>query len=771
MKSYLDLIPKSAKVHRKQNRLTLICIVLAVFLVTVIFSITDVWVSSEKAAMIKKHGDYHIILNNVPSETAENIGSRSEISAKSWYGNINDKAMNDYYINGAQTVINGAEQSYIYDIRKYSVEGSYPQNGSEVMLSSALSDSFNIGDSVTINMPSGDFFYTVAGFCDDSAEIKDRNGIIYAYVDMTTFESLCDVNNVDFNPEYYIRFGEKTKVKKAVADIKTQYGLSDENIDENIAVFGLSGQSTKQQMAGLYPLAAVLFIFILIAGSLMISSCMNSNVAQRTKFFGMLRCIGASKKQIIRFVRLEALNWCKTAVPIGCGIGIAVTWILCKILRYLVGGEFADFQFKFSIIGIACGVAVGLISVLIAAHSPAKRAARVSPVVAVSGGTDEAKGISHAANTRLFKVETALGVNHATSSKKNLVLMTMSFAFTIILFFSFFAALDFAHKLMPSSKDFTSDVAVTSVNFANDIDKNVKAQMEQVEGVYKVFSNSFRLDTPAEINGGEAAIDLISYDENLLAWAKKNLVAGDISKVYGNSRYALTAFNEGSRLNVGDKIKFGDDELEIAAVTSQSIMGGSIPLVYVSEETFTRLTGEENYIALNVMLGKDAADKTVNELKFISGDNEFLDRREENQTSNSSFWVFHIAAYAFLAIISLITIFNIMNSISMSVSARIKQYGSMRAVGMSIRQLTQMIRAEAVTYAVCGLIIGCISGLSMHYLITKKLIIDHFGGAWDIPLAAIAIVLAIVALAVIAAIHAPSKRIKGLSITDTIQAQ
>ncbi len=770
MKSYLDLIPKSAKIHRKQNRLTLICIVLAVFLVTVIFSITDVWVSSEKEAMIKKHGDYHIVLNNIPSETAKNIGSRSEVSSVSWFGNINDRAMDDYYINGAQTVINGAEQSYIYDIRKYSVEGSYPQNDSEVMLSSALSDSFHIGDSVTVNTPSGDFAYTVSGFCDDSVEIDNRS-VFYAYVDMTAFEVLCSINNIEYSPEYFIQFSEKTKVKQAVADIKMQYGLSDENVDENMAVLGLSGQSTKQQLAGFYPLAGVLFIFVLIAGSLMISSCMNSNVAQRTKFFGMLRCIGASKKQIIRFVRLEALNWCKAAIPIGCGIGVGVTWLVCEILKYLVGGEFTDFQFKFSIIGVICGVAVGIITVLLAAHSPAKRAARVSPVAAVSGNTDETKGISHAANTRLFKVETALGVNHATSSKKNLVLMTLSFAFTIILFFSFFATLDFANALMPSSKDFTSDVAVSSVNFANDIDKNVKSQMEQVEGVQKVFSNSFRLDTPAEINGNEAVADLISYDDNLFALAKNNLVAGDISKVYGNSQYALTAFNEGSRLNVGDKIKFGGETLEIAAVSSQSIMGGANPLIYVSEETFTRLTGEENYIALNVMLGKDATDQTVKELKFIAGDNEFLDRREENQSNNSSFWVAHIAAYAFLAIVALITIFNIMNSISMSVSARIKQYGSMRAVGMSIRQLTKMIRAEAVTYAVCGLIAGCAVGLSMHYLITKKLIIDHFGGVWSIPLAAIAIVLAIVALAVIAAVHAPSKRIKTMSITDTIQAQ
>ncbi len=66
MKSYLSLIPISARVHKKQNRMTILCIVMAVFLVTVIFSITDVWLSSEKKSLIARHGNYHIILNDVP---------------------------------------------------------------------------------------------------------------------------------------------------------------------------------------------------------------------------------------------------------------------------------------------------------------------------------------------------------------------------------------------------------------------------------------------------------------------------------------------------------------------------------------------------------------------------------------------------------------------------------------------------------------------------------------------------------------------------------
>lgn len=770
MKSYLSLIPLSAKVRKKQNRLTLICIVLAVFLVTVIFSITDVWMSSEQTVMIKKHGNYHIALKDVSPLTAEKIRSREDVAASSRYGNINDNVKNNYSINGSPTVINGVEESYLSAIRNFDLEGRCPQNHREVMVSSALNDgSLTIGESIVIHTPAGDFTYTLSGFCDDSAELQDRNGTVYAYLNQTAFNGLCAANHIKSPAKYLIQFNEKTKIKQTVAEIKEQYGLSEENMEENTAVLGLRGESTKQQLTGLYPLAAALFIFILIAGVLMISSCMNSNVAQRTKFFGMMRCVGASKKQIMRFVRLEALNWCKTAVPLGCGLGIAATWILCKILKYQIGGEFSDFQFKLSAIGILCGAAMGVASVLLAAHSPAKRAAQVSPAAAVSGNSAGNRKITHKTNTRLLKVETALGVNHAVQSRKNLTLMTLSFAFTILLFFSFFACFDFVHALMPQSKDFTTDIVLSSPNLENDIDQNVKTQIEGLDGVEKVFANAYRLDTPAEINGKEGVIDLISYDDNLLDAGEEWLIAGDLSKVYGNSPYALTAFNGGSRLNVGDKVKIGDEELEIAAVDSQSIMGGENPLVYVSVETFTRLTGERNYVSLNVMLNQNATEQTVKDIAFIAGDNEFTDRREENRSNNSSYWVFHIAAYAFLAIIALITVFNIMNSISMSVSARIKPYGTMRAVGMSVKQLAKMITAEAVTYAVCGFIFGSVTGLPMHYLITKKLIIDHFGGVWHIPWGAIAIILALVICAVIAAVRAPSKRIQRMSITDTIQ--
>ena len=68
-------------------------------------------------------------------------------------------------------------------------------------------------------------------------------------------------------------------------------------------------------------------------------------------------------------------------------------------------------------------------------------------------------------------------------------------------------------------------------------------------------------------------------------------------------------------------------------------------------------------------------------------------------------------SYAFLIVIAGITILNIINSISMSVSARMKQYGILRAIGMDDAQLKRMISAEAGTYAVSGLVVGIALGL------------------------------------------------------------
>ena len=773
MRSYLSLVPISAKVHKRQSRMTRICIILAVFLVTSIFSMAEMWTDAETTAMRHNHGDWHIALQNVSKDEAEQIRKNSNVAVSSWYDEINTDAEQNYYIDGKNAVLYGIEESYITDIMKYPTEGVYPQNENEVALSADAKELFSvkIGDEITLDTPVGDVKYTISGFYEDDTEFNDIIGGCCVFMNRKTFDEIRRLNGVESESQFYIRFQNENGLKKTIADMMQQYNLTAENVKENTAVLGMLGASSNESVNELYPLAAACFVIILIAGVFMISSCMNSNVAQRTKFFGMMRCIGASKQQIIRFVRLEALNWCKTAIPIGCALGTVTCWILCAILRFFVKGEWVDMPlFAVSINGILCGALVGVITVFIAAHSPAKQAAMVSPAAAVSGNADMSKNVNHAAKTRFLKVETSLGIHHATGTKKNLFLMTGSFALMIVLFLAFSACLDFVHKLLPSvTSKFTPDITIASQDDTNSLDGNLPDKIAEIEGVESAFGMMTRTAFSVEVNGNETEIDLFSHDKTLLDTFKKSVISGDISRVYEDGNYAIAVYNQDYRLSVGDKIKTGNQELEIVCVTSEGV--GSVsgaPTVVCSEKTFMRLTGECRFAMISVVLKKDVSEAAVSKIRDLVGDCLFVDNREENSDINGSYWVFRIASYGFLAIISLITVLNITNSISMGVSARIKQYGAMRAVGMGSGQVAKMITAEAVTYAICGTAAGIILGLLLHYLIYAKIVITHFGGSWNIPFATIAIVLLLVVFSCMVAIYAPAKRIRNMAITATI---
>lgn len=772
MKSYLSLVPISARVHRRQSRMTRICIILAVFLVTSIFSMAQMWTESETTVMYQKHGDWHIAIQNVSEEEAEKIRENPEVAVSSWYDEINTDADKGYCINEKNAVLCGVEETYITDIRKYPAEGNYPKNAKEVALSADAKELFGIkvGDRIPLTTPAGNFEYTVSGFYEDDTEFNDMIDGSCVYMNRAAFDEVRSLNGIEPASQYYLQFQKENNLKKTIADIEQQYNLTTENVNENTAILGLLGASSNESVNELYPLAAACFVIILIAGALMISSCMNSNVAQRTKFFGMMRCIGASKQQIIRFVRLEALNWCKMAIPIGCALGTVTCWILCAILKFVVKGEWVDMPlFSVSISGILCGAVVGLVTVFIAAHSPAKQAAKVSPVAAVSGNSEVTKNINHAANTRLFKVETSLGIQHAVGAKKNLILMTGSFALTIVLFLAFSACLDFVHKLIPSVSKFTPDITIGSEDGSNSIEKELKEEISNISGVDVVFGTMLNAECPVEINDNAGKIDLFSYDKYMFDSCKKSIVSGDLSKVYGDSGYALAVYDKDSRLDVGDKIKIGNEELEIACVASEGVGSVSgLATVVCSEETYTRLMGEQNYTMVSVLLEKDTSEASISKIQDLTDEYVFTDNREQNNEVHGSYWVFRLAAYGFLAIISFITVLNIMNSISMGVSARIKQYGAMRAVGMESRQVTKMIAAEAVTYAVCGTIVGIILGLLLHHFIYAKVILTHFGGAWEIPVSSIAIIILLVSVSCAMAVYAPAKRIRNMAITATI---
>lgn len=772
MRSYLSLVPISAKVHKRRNRMTLLCIIISVFLVTTIFSMTDAAYKAEKNNMIAKHGNWHIQLMNLSEDEAEQIGARPDVSVLSWHSVINGDCTEAYYIGEKKAVLYGVDDAYMTDIWDCLSEGALPQNDREIVLSSNAKELFgvSIGGAVRIDGPFGSMDYTVCGFGENDAEFNRLFDAVSVYMNKTAFYGICEQDGGrKADSVYDVRFKSHTNIRKSAADIKLQYGLTDENTDENTAILGLAGFSSNSYIRNIYPAVLVLILLIMIAGVLMISGSMNSNVAERSQFFGMLRCVGASRKQIMRIVRLEALNWCKTAVPAGVLLGTLSTWGLVFFLHFVVGGEFLDFPlFSVSLTGMASGALVGLVTVLFAAHSPAKCAAKVSPVEAVAGNAQSTVKVYHPLNLNVSRIETALGIHHAVSAKKNLFLMTGSFALSIIMFLSFSVMIDFFRTLLPNLRSWQPDFSITCEDGSNSIDKNLADEIRKIPGVKHVFGNMTQIDVPAASDKGIDRITLVSYDEYLMHCAEDSRISGELSKIYEDNHYVLTIYNRDNPLETGDQIGIYGNPVEIAGILSDGLFSDGIAII-CSEETFARLTGESDYGILNVRFTGSASDENINELRRLIGSQYVLgDYRESNRSSIAEYWVFRTFVYGFLAVIALITVLNIMNSTSMSVAARVKQYGAMRAVGMDGRQLTKMIFAEVFTFALSGSIAGCVLGLALHKFLFARLITAYFGEPWKFPVLLLMIILLLTFVSVAAAVYAPAKRIRNMAITDTI---
>ena len=77
MKRYLDLIPISAKIHKKQSKMTRVCIVLAVFLVMAIFSMADMEIRSQYIQAINSDGNWHAMFKELSLEQAAAIKALS----------------------------------------------------------------------------------------------------------------------------------------------------------------------------------------------------------------------------------------------------------------------------------------------------------------------------------------------------------------------------------------------------------------------------------------------------------------------------------------------------------------------------------------------------------------------------------------------------------------------------------------------------------------------------------------------------------------------
>ena len=778
MKSYLDLIGIFGRQRKKENRMTRICIVLAVFLVTVIFGMADMEVRTQKIQTIREGGGWHAAFGQISQEQMELIAARPETKTAARCRTINGSLDQGVRIQGMEVQILGFDNTFQELFPGFVIEeGNAPENDSEAVAPAAMKEQLGLtlGDTVTVTLPDGtEKAFDICGFTGKSSMLGDQEAVLF--VSFGAGQELGRLLQTDQAESLFVSFYPQYRILKTLEDIRGQLGISQDQVATNARLLALTLQSQDPYVLQIYLVAVVLAVLVGLAGIFMISGSLNSSTARRTEFFGMMRCLGATRKQVARFVKREALGWCLWAVPAGILMGCVVIWILCAMLRLVSPGIFDGMPvFGISWIGILCGGAEGFLTVLLAARTPARIASRVSPQAAVSGNAGTIPEAKHAAQTgRGMRVEVALGVHHALGSKKNFLLMVLSFSFSILLFLGFSAAVDFLNFAIVPIQPYAEDVMVAGSDGSCSISRETAEKLAESPGVKRCFGRMIVRGLEVSVDGETVSVDLISYEENQFSWAEEFLEDGTVEA----ARRGEGLLAAGQAKDLGSRVRIVDasgqqQELPVSGVVTKAPGTEDNTAAFIcSEELFTRLTGIEDYAVVDIQLTRRATDADVELLRAIAGgDAAFTDSRQSNRENRGAYYSAAIFMYGFLVVIAMIAVFNIVNSIAMSVSSRTQQYGAMRAVGMSRKQMSRMVAAEAWTYGLGGILAGCAAGIPLNRLAFSFLVTAQWGARWEFPLRELIVIVLVVAASVALSTRGPVRRLGQMSIVKNVNTE
>lgn len=246
MKSYLSLIPISAKVRRRQNRMTILCIVLAVFLVTAVFSMADMAIRMETSNQLNKNGNWHIRVKDISPETAAELAAQEDVAAFSAYSDINASLTENYFAGDKRAALVGADDA-ILQIFPGMQCSTAPADG-KVLVTANIRDwlDVTVGTAIPLTLPDGQTIsLTVAGFNEDTSDANQYDAVVLV-MNRSTFSQIAAQVEESFETQYFIQFKPRTNLRQSIVNIENKYGISEEKISENTYLMALNASSKKR---------------------------------------------------------------------------------------------------------------------------------------------------------------------------------------------------------------------------------------------------------------------------------------------------------------------------------------------------------------------------------------------------------------------------------------------------------------------------------------------------------------------------------------------
>ncbi|QGQ97300.1 ABC transporter permease [Paenibacillus psychroresistens] len=359
------------------------------------------------------------------------------------------------------------DQASFADFNIDLLDGKLPIGSTEIVLSSyfleASGKSYKVGDKVTFALgerleESGDNSrkskapekqpadtapskaatvpskeYTVVGIMKATSVNAGVNGFTaISYLDPATLKpaDAVSVYLQSSSPRSIVKLGNSLSQKLGKPIMYNTQLLQAKGVyaggDLNIAIYGIG---------------AIMFIIIMIGSIALIYNAFAISVSERLRQFGMLSSVGATRQQLRNSVLFEGFFLGLISIPIGIIVGVFATGLTLTLLAPVIENLFNDgISFDLVISGYAIGLAfvLGMVTILISAWIPTKKAANMSAMDAIRQ-TDDIRITGKQIRTsklvkKLFGFEGELALKNLKRNKKKFRATVFSFFISIVLF-------------------------------------------------------------------------------------------------------------------------------------------------------------------------------------------------------------------------------------------------------------------------------------------------------------------------------------------------
>lgn len=523
-----------------------------------------------------------------------------------------------------------------------------------------------------------------------------------------------------------------------------------------------------------YSLIAIILLVVLVGSVTVIYNAFFISVSERKREFGMLASVGATTAQIRKTVFLEAITLGLIGIPLGVLSGLTGVWVTLMAVNRLMpdltnANEFAIRLVVSPFTLIATILLVGLI-VLISAYIPAKLAAKASPLEAIRLNKD-IHSISKELKLspiikRLFGIEGALAMKNLKRNGKKYQTTIFSLFISIILFISFTSFLTYGFQVSSMYYgDIHYDIAVNYFDASPQKQDELYQRIATFNGVerysiVRVLSGFFVNIKQSQLNDEIKEFLLTPKDEKYLVGFRIVSVSDGEFKRYLNSlgldqkdyfdphnlRGILVNKNldrddrivKHSPLNIAVGTKFSminlsepeipNIPIEIAAIVDELPLGvnyassGNVNII-VSATVYREIRSSEAFDRGQIFIQSSNSSLLAQEITSATDANQqgsgisIVDMssiRAETETTKTMMSIF---LYGFLALITLIGITNVFNTVSTNVALRRREFAMLRSVGLTPQGFKRMIRYESLFYGLKSLMYGLPVGIIISVLL------------------------------------------------------